>query len=153
MCDDRNVGRAGPSGQAAHRLSKRLSRRGLLHTAATGAFAAAISGPLLNACALRPGEPSSPQSGVAGERPASTAGAIGPLPAFIPQTTGPQPDYRGPDSRVVHGYEHNPTWQEVNRRLNADLRMNIIPATDWRTKFATVMAGGDLPDIIHIYFG
>ena len=50
-------------------------------------------------------------------------------------------------------FEQNPTWHAVNTRLNADVRMNIIPATDWRTKFATTMAGGDLPDIIHVYFG
>src|SRR5579884_3386536 len=50
-------------------------------------------------------------------------------------------------------YEQNPTWQAVNQQLNADVRMNIIPASDYRTKFATTMASDDLPDIMHLYFG
>ena len=31
--------------------------------------------------------------------------------------------------------------------------MNIIPTSDYRTKFATTMASDDLPDIMHIYNG
>lgn len=50
-------------------------------------------------------------------------------------------------------YEQNPTWQTVNKQLNAELRMNIIPSADYRTRFATTMASDDLPDIMHIYFG
>jgi putative aldouronate transport system substrate-binding protein len=50
-------------------------------------------------------------------------------------------------------YEQNPTWQAVNKQLNADVRMNIIPTADYRTKFATTLASDDLPDIMHIYFG
>lgn len=50
-------------------------------------------------------------------------------------------------------YDQNPTWQAVNKQLNADVRMNIIPTSDYRTKFATTMASDDLPDIMHIYFG
>jgi putative aldouronate transport system substrate-binding protein len=47
----------------------------------------------------------------------------------------------------------NPTWQAVNKALNADVRMNIIPGADYRAKFATTMSGDDLPDIMHIFFG
>jgi putative aldouronate transport system substrate-binding protein len=49
--------------------------------------------------------------------------------------------------------ELNPTWQAVNKALNADMRMNIIPSADYRTKFATTMSSDDLPDIMHIFFG
>jgi putative aldouronate transport system substrate-binding protein len=49
--------------------------------------------------------------------------------------------------------ELNPTWQAVNKALNADVRMNIIPSADYRAKFATVMSSDDLPDIMHIFFG
>ena len=31
--------------------------------------------------------------------------------------------------------------------------MNIIPGADYRPKFATIMAGDDLPDIMHLFFG
>jgi putative aldouronate transport system substrate-binding protein len=47
----------------------------------------------------------------------------------------------------------NPTWQAVNKALNADMRLNMTPGADYRPKFATTMAGDDLPDIMHIFFG
>ena len=50
-------------------------------------------------------------------------------------------------------YDQNPTWQEINRQLNASVQMNIIAGTDYRAKLATVMASDDLPDIIHLYQG
>ncbi len=49
--------------------------------------------------------------------------------------------------------ELNPTWQAINKQLNAEVRMNIVPGADYRPKFATTMAGDDLPDIMHIFFG
>jgi putative aldouronate transport system substrate-binding protein len=50
-------------------------------------------------------------------------------------------------------YEQNTTWQYINTQLNATVRMNIVASPDYRAKFATVMAGDDLPDIMHIYYG
>jgi hypothetical protein len=50
-------------------------------------------------------------------------------------------------------YESNPTWQYINKQLNADVRMNLMPSLDYLTHFATLVAGDDLPDIIHIYQG
>ncbi len=50
-------------------------------------------------------------------------------------------------------YDQNPTWQAVNKQLNADVQMNIVPNSDYRTKLTTLMAGGDLPDIIHLFGG
>ena len=44
----------------------------------------------------------------------------------------------------------NPAWQEVNKRLNTDLRMNIVISTDYRAKLGATMAGGDLPDFIYL---
>jgi putative aldouronate transport system substrate-binding protein len=49
--------------------------------------------------------------------------------------------------------QNNPTWQAINKALNADLNMNIIPSGDYRPKFATTMSSDDLPDIMHIFFG
>ncbi|HEU0168301.1 MAG TPA: extracellular solute-binding protein [Chloroflexota bacterium] len=46
--------------------------------------------------------------------------------------------------------DQNPAWQEVNRRLNAQLKMNIVISTDYRSKLGATMAGGDLPDFIDI---
>ncbi|MFN8632327.1 MAG: hypothetical protein U0893_00625 [Chloroflexota bacterium] len=50
-------------------------------------------------------------------------------------------------------FDQNPTWQEVNKRLNANVQMNMVAGADYRPKFATVIASDDLPDIMHIFFG
>jgi putative aldouronate transport system substrate-binding protein len=50
-------------------------------------------------------------------------------------------------------YEQNPTWQAVNKALNSDFRMTQVAGTDYPLRMATMMAGGDTPDLIHLYFG
>jgi putative aldouronate transport system substrate-binding protein len=50
-------------------------------------------------------------------------------------------------------YDQNPTWHEVNKQLNANVQMSIFAGADNRTKFPTIMAGNDLPDIMHIFLG
>jgi putative aldouronate transport system substrate-binding protein len=50
-------------------------------------------------------------------------------------------------------HDQNPTWQEVNKRLNANVQMNMVAGADYRPKFATTIASDDLPDIMHIFFG
>jgi putative aldouronate transport system substrate-binding protein len=50
-------------------------------------------------------------------------------------------------------FAQNPTWQEVNRQINANMAINVIGGPDYQTKFVTTMAGDDLPDIMHIYNG
>jgi putative aldouronate transport system substrate-binding protein len=47
--------------------------------------------------------------------------------------------------------DQNPTYREMERQLNASVIMNQIPGTDYLVKFATLMAGSDLPDLMHIY--
>ena len=48
-------------------------------------------------------------------------------------------------------FENNPAWQEINKQLNADVKMNIVAPGDYLAKLATVMAGGDLPDLLFFY--
>src|SRR5579883_1278548 len=50
-------------------------------------------------------------------------------------------------------YDQNPTWQAVNKALNANVQMNIVAGSDYPVKLATLQAGNDLPDIIHLFFG
>jgi putative aldouronate transport system substrate-binding protein len=50
-------------------------------------------------------------------------------------------------------FAQNPTWQEVNRQINANMAINVTAGPDYQTKFVTTMAGDDLPDIMHIYNG
>ena len=47
--------------------------------------------------------------------------------------------------------EGNTAWQEINRQVGATINLvNNVSNSDYRTKLATVVAGGDLPDTIYI---
>jgi putative aldouronate transport system substrate-binding protein len=50
-------------------------------------------------------------------------------------------------------YDQNPTWQAVNKALNSDFQMQQVAGTDYQLRMSTMMAGNDIPDIIHLYFG
>jgi putative aldouronate transport system substrate-binding protein len=67
----------------------------------------------------------------------SPPGDGGPVSAFV--LTG---------SPVPPAVDQNPFWQELNKRMNVDLRLTITPNADMPTKFATLVAGDDLPDFI-----
>jgi putative aldouronate transport system substrate-binding protein len=45
-------------------------------------------------------------------------------------------------------FEQNPAWQEVNKQLNANVQFNVVQPANYAVKLATVMAGGDLPDVM-----
>ena len=73
----------------------------------------------------------------------------------------PEPPGQGSDVNVLIAnyfppptpFDQNPTWQAVNKALNANVQMSMVAAADYRAKFATVIAGDDLPDIMHIFYG
>ncbi|HVA26384.1 MAG TPA: hypothetical protein VMW62_18570 [Chloroflexota bacterium] len=50
-------------------------------------------------------------------------------------------------------YGNNPTWQAVNKALNADFQMIQMVGSDYALKMGTMMAGSDIPDIMHLYGG
>lgn len=64
-------------------------------------------------------------------------GAGGEVSAFV-QSSSPVPP----------AMDQNDYWQELNKRLGVTLNLTIVPTGDMPTKFATLVAGGDLPDII-----
>ena len=73
---------------------------------------------------------------------AQTPGSGGSVTAFVqPLQAPPSP------------LEQNPAWQEVNRRLGAEFRFNMVPVADYRAKLTTLMAGSDLPDMINVFRG
>jgi putative aldouronate transport system substrate-binding protein len=47
-------------------------------------------------------------------------------------------------------FVQNPTWHAVNQALNADFQMDLVAGPDYPAKLATIMAGDDLPDLMHI---
>lgn len=46
--------------------------------------------------------------------------------------------------------DRNSFWQEVNRKLGVDLKMSMAPVADYASKLATILAGGDLPDVVQL---
>ena len=47
--------------------------------------------------------------------------------------------------------DQNPGWQEVNRQVGSNLKMNITPFADYfGTKLQVTIAGGELPDLFFI---
>src|SRR5204862_7695400 len=44
----------------------------------------------------------------------------------------------------------NPGWQEVNKQVGAVLRMQLTPFADYTVRLQTVLAGGELPDVVYM---
>lgn len=44
--------------------------------------------------------------------------------------------------------DRNPFWQELNKRVGATMRMTLTPQAEYGAKLATLMAGGDLPEMV-----
>lgn len=49
--------------------------------------------------------------------------------------------------------EKNASWQEVNRQLNTEVRVNYTTPPDYPAKLAALMAGSDLPDMFALWQG
>lgn len=47
-------------------------------------------------------------------------------------------------------YDNNPFWQELNKRLGVNYRPVVVPSNAFNAKFATAMAGGDIPDFVFV---
>jgi putative aldouronate transport system substrate-binding protein len=158
------------------------SRRGFLRIAAAGAIAAPLLGacaPAPQQAAPPAGSAASASGGDASKGPFPTyipftggpkpdyhdpnplySDAFDNYPASPFQANQSPPGSGGVVNALVTAYfpvptpyEQNPTWQEINKRLNAQVKMNIVPGADYRTVFATTMASDDLPDIMHVFFG
>jgi putative aldouronate transport system substrate-binding protein len=46
----------------------------------------------------------------------------------------------------------NRWWQAVNKRLGVELKMSMAPATEYSAKIETLIAGGDLPDMVRFNY-
>ena len=44
----------------------------------------------------------------------------------------------------------NAGWQQFQKKVNVNIKMNYVPQADYAAKWGTVTAGGDLPDILNI---
>lgn len=51
-------------------------------------------------------------------------------------------------------FEQNTLWQQLNKAMNVNLKLNLAPFSDWAFgKFQALVAGGDLPDATMIPIG
>src|SRR5215475_10223211 len=82
------------------------------------------------------------------------------FPKSPPQATQGTPGKGGEVTFFVGAYyppatpiDQNPAWQAVNKQLGVDVKMNIVALSDQNTRLATLIAGDDLPDIIHMNSG
>ncbi len=148
----------------------RTDRRTLLRGAVTAAGLAA-SGGLLAACGDGKVASSGDNSGV--KLPAYKPYQHGPkpdlpgsggvpdgylkYPANPPHATGSAPGDGGTVSAFVQTYSpiapalgSNRYWQGLNKAMNVKLDMSVVAAADYNDKLNTLVAGGDLPDLVQI---
>lgn len=53
-------------------------------------------------------------------------------------------------SSVPPPVAENTAWQEVNKRLNTNMKMQMVSIADYYTKVPVIVAGGDLPDLFYL---
>jgi putative aldouronate transport system substrate-binding protein len=70
----------------------------------------------------------------------------------------PDPPAKGGDINIVTqtlgvtppGPDSNPIWQEMNKRVGANLKISITPFADYGAKLPTILAGNDMPDLLFL---
>src|SRR5688500_17677679 len=152
-------------------MSSHLRRRSLLKFAGAGALAT-VAGPALAGCGsgstgnvgnagkdVVPWPTYVPFSGPAPDAPGDKSG-VQPLYLNYPQNlVRSVPDAPGDGSDVTamvitYGappkpLESNQFWQAINKALNVNLKVVVVPDAEYGQKMTTLMASGDdLPDII-----
>src|SRR5918998_1067760 len=70
---------------------------------------------------------------------ASAPGDGGEVSAFL-QTFSP----------VSPGLNNNTYWQELNKALKVNLKISVVPASEYTQKLTAIVAGDELPDLLHI---
>jgi putative aldouronate transport system substrate-binding protein len=149
-----------------------FGRRSFLQGTAATALGVTIGGGLLSACSTSSGDSSNttaknkavelpayvPYAGVTPDFPGNAQGLLNGFssyPANPERTISDPPAHGGSISAFVEtgspippAMSKNPYWQELNKRVGARMDLTIVPSADLSTKFATLMAGGDLPDFM-----
>ncbi len=153
-----------------------VSRRGFIRLAGIGAGMSL----LLQACSAPQSAPqSTPASNGApsasGPLPTYLPSAGGPKPDFhsadpritdgfvgfpkepVKSWSGAPPSSNGTLNVLVPAYypvptprDSNPTWKAIEKELGSTVNMTIVPNADYPARIQVVMAGNDLPDIIHV---
>ncbi len=158
MSDERQQTNDEPEQPATY--TRRTVLQTTLGVAATGLLAASAGGKAITALAA-----STPTRESAD---AATSGVIpSPAPNVPPAYTKRPPVFKsvrdipgkgGPLKEVnamwvsynppITTYNNNKYWQGLDQRLGVSWRPTLVPVDNYGTKFATQVAGGDIPDII-----
>ncbi|HEX3812173.1 MAG TPA: extracellular solute-binding protein [Mycobacteriales bacterium] len=153
-------------------MPRALNRRHFLQKAGSTAALAAASGPLLAGCHSSKNKNTAesntkvkvptytPYGAVRADlagNPAGLQDAYLRYPANAKKAVASPPGKGGDFTpmtliygAVPPGPGSNKYWQELNKRLGVNLKLNVVPDADYDNKFAAVVAGGDLPDTILI---
>lgn len=95
------------------------------------------------------------------DHPGSPDGVLAPFlyryPTNPPRTVS-RPPGRGStitaacqlNSPVPAAMGRNPAWQAINTALNSTLDIQFTGGADWPAKLQTLLAGGDLPDLLQV---
>lgn len=150
----------------------RLSRRSLLGVIGAGAAAAAVPG--LAACGgggggrsvgsagkdIAPWPTYVPFTGVRPELPGDDRGVQGAYltyPQSLTQSVATKPGDGSTVHALVITYSpppramgENQLWTAINAALGIDLKLTHVPSADYLKKMATLMASGDMPDLMVI---
>jgi putative aldouronate transport system substrate-binding protein len=76
-------------------------------------------------------------------------------PSSLVQSVAEKPGDGGAVTATIMTYSpppapvgQNKLWAAINKAMNADLQLNLVPAAEYQNKLATIMAGGDLTDMM-----
>jgi putative aldouronate transport system substrate-binding protein len=154
-------------------INNQLDRRTLLRGSVAGAFALGAAG-LFGGCGSGAGTSGDqtnrrgvslpdyiPFTGVPTDLPATPAGL---QPAFFKYPADPQPFTDGKPitsgepvtaaaiiNTVVKERSENRYWQELETRIGAEIKILGAPTSNFPAKLATILAGGELPDVVQLY--
>lgn len=149
-----------------------IDRRGLLRVGAIGLTSAAAAGLAGCSSATGPGANSEqanesvalpnyvPYQGVTADLPATDKGVNAAFRSMPKDRAASVSEVPGSGQKVTGlaniyypapaGPDRNSYWAGLNKRLGVELALTMVPAADFGSKFATVIAGGDLPDLLQI---
>ena len=68
----------------------------------------------------------------------------------VPGSGGDITAFANTTSPIPPSVDDNASWQAVNKAVNANIKLTLVPSTDYVNKAATMMAGGDLPDLFYL---
>lgn len=101
-----------------------------------------------------------PYTGVTADRPATDEGVDAAFrsmprdrPASVTEVPGTGQEVSGLANifyPAPAGPDKNSYWAGLNAKLGVNLALTMVPSADFGAKFATVIAGGDLPDLLQI---